>query len=177
MGALLSRAEGGRREDAQAHDDALPSGERHGRPEEPAGAIGAADADETGVLDLESSELDDAVFDLDDEQAVDETGEFDGDDLDLEDDAFEDEEDLDVFDADDEVFEGAESDAGYAAAGRMPTSESDWGMPTFIGLTIASLCLVLCGVVMIDLVKNTATASQPNPVSGMVLDMLGGIYR
>lgn len=141
--------------------------------------------DETEVLDLQEageidSDFDDAEFDLDDADTFDSGDEFEADELDMEDDAFaDDEEDLDVFDADDEVFEEAGDDEEFASpvVGRMAMTETEWGTGTFVGLTIATLCLLLCGAVMIDLVKNTATAASPNPVSGMVLDMLGGLYK
>ncbi len=139
--------------------------------------------DDTGVVELiasgEQNTLDDAVFDLDDDEESYESGSF-ANDLELEDDAFDEDEGLDVFDADDDVFDEAGEDQEFAAplaGNRMQAVEQDWGMFTFIGLVMASLLMLLCGVVMLDLVKNTATASSPNPISGMVLDMLGGLYK
>jgi hypothetical protein len=139
--------------------------------------------DETGVLDVvgeDDTSLDDAVFDVDEEEGFDSGDEFESEELDLEEDAFDDEEDLDVFDADEDVFEGDEEEgelAGSPLAGRMPVAEADWGTGTFVGLALSSLFLLLCGAVMIDLVKNTATAASPNPISGMMLDILGGLYK
>lgn len=133
----------------------------------------AAD-DATGVMDIPT---DDAVFDLDEDETAD-TGAFEEEDLDLEAGALEEEEDLNVFDADEGAFEESGVE-GYAAAGaaRVPLAEPEWGAMTFVGLSIASICLLLCGAVMIDLVKNTATAAQPNPVSGFVLEALGSLYK
>ena len=58
----------------------------------------------------------------------------------------------------------------------MPMVETDWGTGTFVGLALSSLLLIVCGVVMIDLVNNMATASSPNPVSSAILNALGGLY-
>jgi excisionase family DNA binding protein len=138
----------------------------------------SADDDQTGVMEIPEEAADDAVFDLDEEEEVAETGAFDEEDLEFEADALEPEEDLDVFDADEAAFDDAGTEA-YAPStgGRMAMAESEWGTMTFVGLAVGSVCLLLCGAVMIDLVKNIATAAQPNPVSGMVLDMLGGLYK
>lgn len=141
-----------------------------------------AEEDETGVLDMvgeDDTGLDDAVFDVD-EEGFDSGDEFESEELELEEDAFEDEEDLDVFDADEGAFEGDDEEgelAGSPLAGRMPVAEADWGTATFVGLALSSLFLILCGAVMIDLVKNTATAASPNPISGVILDVLGGLYK
>jgi hypothetical protein len=55
--------------------------------------------------------------------------------------------------------------------------ETDWGTATFAGLVVGSLSLALCGAVMLDLVKNSATSARPNPVSGVMLQMLGPMYK
>ncbi len=143
-----------------------------------------SDADDTGVLDmsdLDDSSADDGVFDLDeddDDFADSEVFAEDDDDLDIEDDAFDDDGDLDVFDADDDVFDDDDDDSSFVggAGGRMPMVETDWGTGTFVGLAFSSILLIVCGVVMVDLVSNMATASSPNPVSGAILKALGGIY-
>lgn len=143
------------------------------------------DDGDTGVFEIQSqggggeSDLDDAVFDLDEGQETFEAEEgFESEDLEMEEDAFSAEEELDVFESDEDAF-GSEQDDEFAptGGGRMMMVEQEWGAGTFAGLTIATLFLLVCGAVMIDLVKNTATASQPNPISGMVLDMLGGLYK
>ncbi|MCA8998475.1 MAG: hypothetical protein KDA80_15865, partial [Planctomycetaceae bacterium] len=145
------------------------------------------DDGDTGVFEVAGSlddtgenELDDAVFDLDEGEdaygGMDDA--FDTDDGDFEDDAFAADDDLDVFDADDDMFGDVDEEESFVGGGGgMAMSQQEWGAGTFAGLTIATLCLLLCGAVMIDLVKNTATAAQPNPISGMVLDMLGGLYK
>ncbi|WP_437230872.1 helix-turn-helix domain-containing protein [Planctomicrobium sp. SH661] len=136
-----------------------------------------SDYDATGVMDVVDGSASDAVFDLDeDQEAAD--GEYAEDDMDLEASGFEDEEDLDVFDADEGAF-AASGAEGYAApaSGRMRAAETEWDTATFVGLSIGSLLLIVCGLVMIDLVKNTATAETPNPVSGQVIEILGGLYK
>lgn len=143
-----------------------------------------SDADDTGVLDMSELEdsQDDAVFDVDDDDdefgASDEFESFDDDDdLDLEADAFDDDDDLEVFDADDDVFDDdVDSDYASRPRGGVAAAESDWGMGMFIGLTFSSLLLLICCVVMIDLVGNMSTASSPNPLSGAILEALGGLY-
>lgn len=139
------------------------------------------DDDDTGVMEIQSGEsgeatLDDAVFDLDDDMDSFDSGEAMSD-IDLEDDVFDDEDELDVFDADEDVFEDEEGQEFSSPVGHRMAVEADWGTGTFVGLVIASLFLLVCGSVMIDLVKNTATASTPNPISGMLLDTLGGLYK
>lgn len=140
-------------------------------------------ADETGVLDmsdLDDSESDDGVFDLDeedeDEFAASDAFAEDDDDLDLEDDVFDDDEDLDVFDADDDVFDDEDVGAGYARSGGAAMVDSDWGTGTFVGLALSCLMLIACGAVMFDLMNNMNSASSANPLSGMILDALGGLY-
>ncbi len=134
-----------------------------------------SDADVTGVMDLQSGG--DDVFTLDDE--TDESSDFyQEEDLDLESESFEEEHDLDVFDAGEDAFEGAETGGMVASGvGRFTATEAEWGTPTFVGLTLACVLLLVCGVVMIDLVKNTATANQLNPVSGKLIEMLGGAFK
>ncbi|SFI01176.1 helix-turn-helix domain-containing protein [Planctomicrobium piriforme] len=134
----------------------------------------SSDADVTGVMDIHGSS--DDVFTLD-EEAEGEADAFD-EDMDLEAESMEEEQDLDVFDAGEGTFEGSETE-GYASSsvGRMPQAETEWGTATFVGLTVASLLLLLCGAVMIDLVKHTATASQMNPVSGKMVEIFGGLHK
>ncbi|WP_437185455.1 hypothetical protein SH668x_002560 [Planctomicrobium sp. SH668] len=130
-------------------------------------------ANETGAMDIQE---DDGLFDLDDEGSFEEANDFD-EDADFEEASFDDENDHDVFDAD-EAF-GDDAGAGYAvpAASRIRAADAEWDTITFVGLTIGSLLLVACGLVMIDLVKNTATAASPNPVSGQIMELLGSLYK
>lgn len=128
----------------------------------------------TGVMDTLDDSASDAVFDLDDDAEVAEA--FGEGDVDL--DAGEYEDDLDVFGADEAAFEDAGVEAyGAPVVSRAKNVEAEWGTGTFVGLVLGSLLMLLCGVVMVDLVKNTASASSLNPVSGKVLEMLGGLYK
>lgn len=146
--------------------------------------------DQTALLDLqapgESGEatLDDAVFDLDEEggesfESGDAFGADEEDDLEMEmdEDAFEAEEELDVFDADEEDFGADEEFAAAPMTGRVAVQESEWGTGVFVTLAVSCLLLVGCGAILLDLVKNTATAAQPNPVSSSILEALGGLYK
>ncbi len=134
----------------------------------------SADADVTGVMDLHSGG--DDVFTLDDE-VTDSTDHFDGEDLDLESEGFEDDQDLDVFEG--EGAFGDEEAAGFAQSGvgRLAPVEAEWGTGLFIGLVAASLMLLVCGAVMIDLVKHTATSNQLNPVSGKLVELVSGPFK
>lgn len=138
-------------------------------------------AEQTGVLDmsdLDDSSMGDDQFDLDEDEdaAYVAVGEFEEDELDIEEDVFDDEGELDVFDTDDDVFGDEEVGVG-GYEGRLPAADADWGTGTFVGLAFSSLLLLVCGVVMIDLVSNMASASSPNPLSSALLDALGGLYR
>jgi len=132
----------------------------------------------TGEMEALDDSASDAVFDLDEEfdEEADAVDAFEDDDMDLEAGSFE-EEDLDVFDADEAAFEEAGTEGLGAPVGRMRAVESEWDTATFVGLTIGSLLLLVCGIVMIDLVKNTATAATPTPIAGQVLELLGGLYK
>jgi len=135
-----------------------------------------SDADVTGVMDLQN-ETDD-VFTLDEE--TEQSGEYfeEGEDLEFEGESFEDDQDLDVFDAGEDAFEGTDSISPISAgASHQSSADADWGMPTFIGLTLASLLLLVCGMVMIDLVKHTATSNQLNPVSGKLVEIISGPFK
>lgn len=132
--------------------------------------------DATGVLATQSSaELDDAAFDLDDDAGE----EMIEDDVDLDVGGFEEEENLDVFDADDDAFSGADSQGGFAASGARPmvAQEQEWGTFTFVGLALSCLLMLGVGAVMLDLVKNIATASVPNVASSSLIDMLRGLVQ
>lgn len=146
--------------------------------------LGDDDA-ETGVLEVQAepdsgeATLDDAVFELDEEEAFETADEFESaEELELEEDAFE-EEELDVFDAADVDMFAEEGEEFEPRAGvrRMAMAEADWGTGTFAALIVATLMLSLLTVVTMDLVANTATASSPNPVSSALLNALGGLYK
>jgi len=133
----------------------------------------------TGEMEALDDSASDAIFDLDEEFDEDAApvDSFDDEDMDLEAESFEDG-DLDVFDADEAAFEDAGTEGlSGAPVGRMRATEAEWDTATFVGLTIGSLLLIVCGIVMIDLVKNTATAATPTPIAGQVLELLGGLYK
>lgn len=149
--------------------------------------VGDDDLEDTRTLELGEvsgeGSLDDAVFEMDDE---DEDYDSDSgyvsdafardDEVDLDEDAFDDEEEFVEVDGD--VFDTVEDGPKFgAAAVRGPAVETEWGMMEFGLLTVASLFMIVCGIVLTDLVKNTATAADPNPISGAVLDALGGLYK
>lgn len=147
--------------------------------------MSAGDAD-TGQMDLaDSSEqtLDDAVFDLDEDDSA-EVAEFDDDELEVSDEILgEDDEldELDVFDADDEVFEESgvsqEFAAPLAARGPVAGAEADWGPVPFVGLLLSTVCLVGVGVMMFDLVNNMWAWGEHGPIASMLLDTFGSLYK
>lgn len=144
--------------------------------EEPSG-------DSTQVLNLQDSgeaTLDDAVFDVDDDDS--DSMMSGDDDLEVSDDAFadddEDLEEMEVFGADDDAFSD-DDDAGAArpmrAAGGV-AYEHEWGMGVIAGLSVTTLLMGLCMFLMFDLVK-TMWVSQPGtPVASALLDTLGGMF-
>ncbi len=149
-------------------------------------ALDDSSGDGTDVFDLEDAEdvADDAVFDLDEDESAtdfDEFDEFEEDALDVADDILgEDDEldDLDVFDADEDIFDDelAGSSQQYAspvAAG----IDQEWGTGTFLGLLFTSAMLVVTGIVMFDLVNNIWNWNEPSSPSSMLLEALGGLYK
>ena len=66
-------------------------------------------------------------------------------------------EDLDVFDADDDVFDDEEAD-DYAVPVEqriVATVEQEWGVGTFLGLlTFSTGLMLVCGMVLFELVKS-----------------------
>lgn len=141
----------------------------------------AVDVDKTAELRMPADSADDAVFNIDDDEASEATGE---DDLEVVDDAFgEDDdlgEDLDVIDADEEVF-AADGDEGEFAApvasGRYAPPEQEWGAGVLVGVSLCSVIMLMVGAVMFDLVKTMWTPGQANAVAGPILDALSGLYK
>lgn len=122
--------------------------------------------------------LDDAVFEVDDTEGYDDSANAfeDPDELDLDAGAFEEEEEFVEVDGD--VFDTVEDGPKFGGPVRAAApAETEWGLLEFSFLTIASLFMIACGIVLTDLVKNTATASDPNPISSTILDTLGGLYK
>lgn len=134
----------------------------------------------TQVLNLQDSgeaTLDDAVFDVDDDDA---SASGDDDDLEVADDAFADDddvEDMDVFGADDDAFADESEGAARPAGARLGVAyEHDWSGGTIALLTVSALSLSLCMFLMFDLVK-TMWVSQPGtPVASAILQSLGGLF-
>lgn len=144
--------------------------------------LGIDDNERTGVLNLDDSgeaTLDDAIFELDEEESDDAFGSSE-DELEVADEVLgEDDEldELDVFDADDDVFgeSGPQFAAPVAGVGG-PYIESDWGTGTVVGLGVSSVCMVLLGIIMFDLVKTMWQSGDPSTVGGALLSAFRGLY-
>jgi excisionase family DNA binding protein len=138
--------------------------------------------DKTATIDMSGDDsADDAVFNIDDDEEA--TANAD-DELEVVDDAFgEDDdlgEDLDVLDADEEVFAADEADSEFAApsaGGRYVPVEQEWGTGVMVGVCLSSVLLLLVGAVMFDLVKTMWMPGEANAVAGPVLNALGGLYK
>ena len=132
--------------------------------------------DDTGVLDLEDSGevLDDAIFDLDEDDSG-----YDDDELEVapeilgEDDELE---DLDIFDADEGLFEESGASQEFAApVGREVEVEADWGAGTVAALAFSTTLIVLATVVSFDLVQSMWSAEGgATPIGSMLLGLFGG---
>ncbi|MCA8993885.1 MAG: hypothetical protein KDA88_18005 [Planctomycetaceae bacterium] len=141
------------------------------------------DMADTRTLDMsdmsDEATFDDAEFEFDEadeEESYVSDAFAEDDELELDAGDFDDEEEFVEVDGDvfDTVEEGPEF--GPRTRGAAPV-ESEWGLVEFGLLTVASLFMIACGFVLTDLVKNTATAADPNPVSSTMLDTLGGMYK
>lgn len=138
--------------------------------------------DATGVLNLDDSgeaTLDDAIFELDEEESGDMFADAE-DELEVADEILgEDDEldELDVFDADDDVFgESGPQFAAPVAAGGGPFVEPNWGVGTLIGLGVSSVCMLMLGIIMFDLVKTMWQSGDPSTVGGALLSAFRGLY-
>jgi len=138
---------------------------------------GGDSSDDTGVLELEDSgetTLDDAVFDLDEETPSGEQDELEvaseilGEDDELE--------ELDVFDADEGLFEESGASQEFAAplAGRAVAIETEWSTPLVAGLGFSTVVMMVALLVSFDLVRSMWQWSSPNPVSSMLLNLFSG---
>lgn len=134
----------------------------------------------TQVLDLNDSgeaTIDDAVFDVDDDDDMQSE-----DDLEVSDDAFadddEDLEDMEVFGADDDAFADDDGGAARPIRGGMAVGyEPEWSMGVVAALGFSTVVLSLCMFLMFDLVK-TMWVSQPGtPVASALLESLGGMFK
>lgn len=132
-----------------------------------------AATDETGVLDLSDSgegSLDDAVFDLDEGDASsDEVAELDvADDVMGED---EEVEELDVFDADEGAFAGADEDdelEGARVSRAMVPAEEEWGAGTLALLSFSGVISAVTGILMFDLVRSMWMWEGRGEASGLL---------
>lgn len=142
--------------------------------------LGIDDNEKTGVLNLDDSgesTLDDAVFELDEAESDDMFESAD--ELEVADEVLgEDDEldELDVFDADDDVFgeSGPQFAAPVAAGG--PYVEATWGTGTIIGLGVSSICMLLLGIIMFDLVRLMWQPGDTSTVGGALLGAFRGLY-
>ncbi len=134
-------------------------------------------SEDTGVLQLEDSgetTLDDAVFDLDEETPSGEQDELEvapeilGEDDELE--------ELDVFDADEGLFEESGASQEFAAplAGRAVAIETEWSAPLVAGLGFSTVVMVVALLISFDLVRAMWQWSSPGPVSAGILSLFGG---
>ena len=133
-------------------------------------------ADETGVMDLADSDegsLDDAVFDLD--EAGGDAADLEvADDITGEDDEVE---ELDVFDADEDAFAGAEEEEemGGMVGRAMVPAEEEWSTPLVLGLGVSCVLTLLCGFLMFDLVRSMWLWGDRPPEPGMLLGLFSGL--
>lgn len=134
-------------------------------------------ADDTGVIDLAASgsqSLSDAVFDVDEEEST--TGEEELEvsaDILGEDDELE---DLDIFDADEGLFEesGASQEFAAPVVGRAMAVETEWGGGVVASLVVSSALMLVATIVSFDLVRSMWQSQGATPVTSTLLGILGG---
>lgn len=135
-------------------------------------------ADETGVMDLQDSDegsLDDAVFDLDESEGDGAADLEVADDITGEDDEVE---ELDVFDADEDAFAGADEDeemAGGMVGRALVPAEEEWGTGLVVGLGLSCLLTLACGFLMFDLVRSMWLWGDRPPEPSWLLGTLSGL--
>ena len=132
--------------------------------------------DDTGVIDLgDSSEqaLDDAVFDVDDdddevEDELEVSADILGEDDELE--------DLDIFDADEGLFEESGVSQEFAApvAGRQMAVEQEWGGGVVASLAVSSIVMVFATLFSFELVRSMWQWNEPTAISSVFLNLFGG---
>jgi len=132
--------------------------------------------DETGVLDIDDEgSLDDAVFDVDEEEEAESSAE-----LDVSDDLVEDEEEaeeLDVFDAD-EAFEGEEGEelAEAPVGRRAVAAEPEWGTGMNIAAGLAAVTTLLCTFIAFDLVRSMWLWGDRPAEPGIFLGLVSKLF-
>ncbi|MCH7686354.1 MAG: hypothetical protein IH899_06695 [Planctomycetes bacterium] len=138
-----------------------------------AGGEGLLDEAEGETFDL--SEGDSDAFDLEEDE-FDVTDDVLGEDDELD--------ELDVFDADDDVFDESldtgESHAEFVAprgVGRVEAAvEAEWGGLTFAGLLVSTGLMALCTMLMFDLVRSMWAWNEPSTFSSGLLEALSGLF-
>lgn len=152
-------------------------------------------ASDTGVIVFDDdSEFDDHAATRVQKSAGDDFDAVEGEEFDFEDDMEvaedvfgEDDEldDMDVFDAGDEDF--AESFEGESAAefitpgmpvgGIAVPQQQEWGVGTFIGLSLSFVLMVGCLWVMSDFVRSMWHWEQPSGFTSSIMESLGGFFK
>lgn len=119
-----------------------------------------------------------SVFDL---SSVDEDmgEEFDADDLELSDDMIGEDDQLDVFEAEEgdfeDGFESGESQPSLSSGGRQVAyvaAAAPWGAGTISLLAISSLMMMFCTLLMFDVVRSMWSLDSPMPSTSMLLDLM-----
>jgi len=83
----------------------------------------------------------------------------------------------DVFGADDEDFDDgltAGESSGEIATPRVAAAvEQEWGVGTLVGLGLSTVAMLLCGVLMLDMVRNLwhTDVNSRNPFASLLLDL------
>ena len=83
----------------------------------------------------------------------------------------------DVFGADDEDFDdgltAGESSGEIATPRAAVAVEQDWGVGTLVGLGLSTVAMLLCGVLMLDMVRNLwhTDVNSRNPFASLLLDL------
>jgi excisionase family DNA binding protein len=134
-------------------------------------------ADDTGVLDLGDSgqqSLDDAVFDVDEDTGEEDELEVSADILGEDDEL----EDLDIFDADEGLFEesGASQEFAPPVAGRAMAVEQEWGGGVVASLAVSFVLMAVATIISFDLVRSMwqASGNDSTPITSAIIGMFGG---
>ena len=84
---------------------------------------------------------------------------------------------LDVFDADDDVFDDEEVDDYAVPVERIVAPvEQEWGVGTFLSLLTGTGLMIVCGMVLFELVKSIWSAEDPG-FTGTLIDSVGGMFN
>ncbi|RMG38640.1 MAG: helix-turn-helix domain-containing protein [Planctomycetota bacterium] len=132
------------------------------------------DEEEDAATVVKKKEVDEAAdefaeFDLDEagEEALDELEELDID-----------EEGGEFFEADEDVFEETGGVAGAAReVVRVVAVEPEWDAVTFVGVSLGSILMALCALLMVDLVRTMWGWQDYTSVTGPILDMIANLFQ